>query len=45
MIKNYSSTPYAAPECNIQGATLEELLCQSPTGTTEDFGQIDDFTW
>jgi hypothetical protein len=45
MIKNNLSGAYKAPKCETESAFLEELLCQSPTGTTEDFGQIDDFTW
>ncbi len=45
MIKNKLPGAYKAPKCETEGALTEELLCQSPSGTTEDFGQLEDFTW
>lgn len=36
---------YNAPECEMSETLIKELLCESPTGSTEEFGTIDDFTW
>ena len=36
---------YAAPECEIAEEVLKDLLCESPTGETEDIGDLVDFEW
>ena len=36
---------YRAPRLEMTEKVLEDLLCTSPDGLTEDFGDIEDFTW
>ena len=45
MIKKTVPGVYSAPECEFAEELFEVLICESPEGTTEDFGAIDDFTW
>lgn len=45
MINHHFSGVYAAPVCEISEKTLSELLCESPDGITEDFGDLVDFEW
>ena len=45
MIKEAFSGAYLTPVCEIAEKLIEGLICESPEGTTEDFGTIDDFTW
>lgn len=36
---------YMAPATEIGEQVLADLLCESPDGYTEEFGDIEDFTW
>lgn len=36
---------YKAPRLDYSAKVVEDLLCTSPDGLTEDFGETDDFTW
>ena len=36
---------YSAPVTEIEERTLADLLCESPDGYTEQFGEFEDFTW
>ena len=45
MIKKTEKEAYRAPFCETQKGCCPELICESPTGSTEDFEVIDDFTW
>ena len=40
-----SGKGYQKPCVELAERGLEELLCDSPDGFTEDIGEIDDFTW
>lgn len=45
MIKKTVPGAYSTPECEFAEELIEGLICESPEGTTEDFGTIEDFTW
>lgn len=45
MIIKSTTGAYKAPKCETEGVIFEELLCQSPSGTTEDFTEEEPFTW
>lgn len=45
MIKKSIPGAYQAPNCEPGGILIEDLLCQSPSGMTETFGETEDFTW
>ena len=45
MIKEAFSGAYLTPVCEIAEELIEGLICESPEGTTEDFGAVEDFTW
>ena len=45
MIIKSTTGAYKAPKCETEGVLFEELLCQSPSGTTEDFTEEEPFTW
>ena len=45
MIKKTLFGAYTAPVCEIAEGFPEAMICESPEGTTEDFGTIEDFTW
>lgn len=36
---------YVQPCCEISEDVLKDFLCQSPDGTTENFGDLTDFEW
>ena len=36
---------YKAPQCGFSAGSLCDLLCESPDGITEDFGDLVDFEW
>ena len=45
MIKKTVPGVYSAPECEFAEELSQGVICESPEGTTEDFGTIEDFTW
>lgn len=36
---------YVSPRLELCGQVTEDLLCDSPSGYTENIGDVDDFTW
>ena len=45
MQKHCCPGAYAAPKCEMSEKVLLDLLCESPDGITEDFGDLVDFEW
>ncbi|MBR0028722.1 MAG: hypothetical protein IJP93_02625 [Bacteroidales bacterium] len=45
MVKTHYFGAYSAPVCEIAEESLEALLCQSPGGSTEEFGGDVPFNW
>ena len=45
MIIKTTRGAYKAPECVTEGVLYTDILCESPTGSTEDFTEGDPFTW
>ena len=46
MIKHSTKlVAYKAPQCGFCVETPADLLCESPDGITEDFGDLVDFEW
>lgn len=45
MVKLLFNGAYTAPNCETAEECLEALLCQSPGGTTEEYGSDVPFNW
>lgn len=45
IVKTHFLGAYSAPVCEIAEESLEDLLCQSPGGSTEEFGGDVPFNW
>ena len=45
MTKKSMFGAYCAPVCETIEENLRDLLCQSPSGTTEDFTEQESFEW
>lgn len=45
MVKTHFLGAYSAPVCEFAEESLETLLCQSPGGSTEEFGGDVPFNW
>ena len=45
MTVNLFDGAYLAPDCEITEELCEELVCQSPNGSTEQFGDEVPFNW
>lgn len=41
----FNETGYKAPWIEMTEKVCEDLVCTSPDGLTEDFGDTEDFTW